>query len=305
MKINDIRITKSLVIDDAVIGYADDEVLCFEKSDLRFPKTILGKIRNPQNITLAPDKKRLIGFNTTGTLYQIPLVEFGKHKKLKISKKPNSGQVYFVDDNRLISADWAGKIYCVDLDENKVELIDSENDTMFYSLFPSINKECFLLQGLTGDADTFIRKCTFENGNIKIMEEVCFGDRVLAEINLCLKKAELLYFIDCQDHTFGLYSYNEVTNEIKKHFTLATLDELKEIISCYVSLNYSNEYNCFVITRSDKVQLFDVCGTCIREVCMKSIDIGFDFLNSPYDAYILNDKLYINTVIGVYEEDMN
>ena len=81
-------------------------------------------------------------------------------------------------------------------------------------------------------------------------------------------------------------------------------DDLWKILACYKSLNYSDDYNCFVIARSDKIQLFDINGNCIKEVSMKTIDIGFDCFNSPFDAYILNESLYINTVLGVYKEKL-
>lgn len=297
--------TKSLIVGNVLVGFTDDEVVSFEKDNLKYPKTILGKIKNPLNMTASPDLKRLICFSTTGTLYQIPLFNNGQHKKLKISKKPNSGQVYFCDNNNLISVDWAGNINWVNLEENKTELISSEKDTMFYALFPSIKKECFLVQGLTGDTNTFIRKYTIDGKELKIVDEVYFGDRVLAEINLCLKKGELLYFIDCQEKIFGLYSYNENTGEIKKHFALAKWDDLWKILACYKSLNYSEEYKCFLIVRSDKIQLFDIDGNCIKEFCIQNGYLNNGYSNAPYDAYILNDKLYINTIIGVYEETLD
>lgn len=126
----------------------------------------------------------------------------------------------------------------------------------------------------------------------------------MIEHKINFKYKELVYFIECIDKIVGLYSYNEITKKTEKHFTLATWDELWQILSCYKSFNYSDEYNCFVITRSDKVQIFDIKGNCIKEFSIQNGDIGLDFTNAPYDAFILNGKLYINTVIGVYEEDL-
>lgn len=298
-------ITKSLIVGNVVVGFANDEVVCFEKDNLKYPKAVLGKVKNPLNMAPSPDQKQMICFSTTGTLYQIPLFNKEPHKKLKISKKPNSGQVYFCDNNNLICVDWAGNINFVNLEKNKTELISSEKDTMFYALFPSIDKECFLVQGLTGDTNTFIRKYTFADKKLKIVDEVYFGDRVLAETNLCLKKDEFIYFVDCQEKIFGLYSYNEITRKTEKHFTLAKWDDLWKTLVCYKSLNYSDEYNCFVIARSDRIQLFDIDGNCIKEFLIQNGFLDGGYSNSPYDAYILNNKLYINTIIGVYEEELD
>ena len=286
------------------IVYSSDEIYWFKDNDLTVKPQLIAKVKNIQNISISPDNTFLIVFNTTGGIFKVSIQEKNKQKKYALAGKPISAQMYMQSCKIGITADIRGNVFCVDFEKDIFWKIFCDKSEAYYAIFPSVKANCFLMQGVDCNDNTFIRKYIFDNAQIKVLDEVCFGDRVLAEANLCVKRKELLFFIDCQDKIFGLYSYNENTHEIKKHFTLAMWDELWQIISCYVSIRFSDEYNCFVIARSDKIQLFDINGTCMKEFRIPNGNIGIDFVNAPYDAYIFNGKLYINTIIGVYEEDM-
>lgn len=294
----------TLLTDVGVFAYSSDEIYWFKDNDMTVEPQLIAKVKNIQNVIISPDNTFLIVFNTIGGVFKVSIFLKFKPQKFALAGKPNGARIYMQSNKFGVTVDICGNIFGIDFESDLFRKFSCNKAESYYAIFPSVEPNCFLLQGVDGDDNTFMRKYRIYEKDIQMIDSHHFGDITLPDHKTSFKKEEFVYFIECENEKFGLYSYNEISKETKRHFSLATLDELKKIISCYVSLNYSDEYNCFIIARSDKTQLFDINGICIKEVSMKTIDIGFDCFNSPFDAYILNESLYINTVLGVYKEKL-
>lgn len=302
MFINNIDFHNILISDIGIFACSSENIFYFNNN---FFKNfhVIAKLENIENLHISNENDFLIAFDTLGNIFKIPLSKKSKVHKYVLNKKTNCAQIY-LNENFGIVPDYKGNIFATNFEQNSVYKIAYNKGESYYAIFPSIESNCFLVQGVDANDNTFIRKYALENNQIKLLSSYPFGDTTLTEHNLNLKLKETIYFIDCQNEIFSVYSYNEITNKITKHFELARLEELWEIISHYVSLRFSNEYDCFVITRTDKVQLFSPDGVLLQETNVDNGNIGSDFENSAFDAYILNDKLYINTIIGVQEEPL-
>lgn len=304
MLVSKMYLLGTLLTDVGAFAYSSDEIYWFKDNDLTVEPQSIAKVKNIQNVLISPDNTFLIVFNTTGGVFKVSILFKCKPQKYALAGKPNGSRIYMQSNKLGVTADIRGNIFGVDFENDLFWKLSCDSTESYYAVFPSVEENCFLMQGVDGNDNTFMRKYRVIENDIQLIDSHQFGDVTLIEHKISFKYKELVYFIECIDKIVGLYSYNEISKKTEKHFTLATWDELWQTLSCYKSFNYSDEYDCFVITRSDKVQLFDIKGNCIKEFSIQNGDIGLDFTNAPYDAFILNGKLYINTVIGVYEEDL-
>lgn len=295
----------ALLTDVGTFAYSSDEIYRFKDNDLASEPYLIAKVKNIQNVIISLDNTYLTVFNTTGGVFKVYIQGNIKPKKYALAGKTNGARIYMQNNKYGITADFRGNIFGIDFEKDLFWKLSCDSLESYYAIFPSVEENCFLMQGVDGNDNTFMRKYRVVEKGIQLIDLHCFEDVTLVDHKISFKYNADIFFIDCQDEIMGLYVYNETTKIIKKLFSLATLDELRKIISCYVALKYCIEYNCFIIVRADKIQLLDITGVCLQEIPMKKVDIGFSFFNSPSDADIINDNLYIYTVDGVYEEELS
>lgn len=305
MLISKMYLLGTLLTDVGAFAYSSDEIYWFKDNDFASEPNLIAKVKNIQNVLISLDNTYLIVFNTTGGVFKVYIKGKIKPKKYALSGKPNGARIYLQNNKFGITADIRGNIFGIDFENDLFWKTSCDSLESYYAIFPSVEENCFLMQGVDDNDNTFMRKYRVIKNDIQLIDSHQFGDVTLIEHKMSFKCKELIYFIECIDKVVGLYSYNEITQKTEKHFTLAKWDDLWKILACYKSLNYSDEYKCFVVARTDKIQLFDIDGNCIKEFCIQNGYLNNGYSNAPYDAYILNDKLYINTIIGVYEEALD
>lgn len=299
--IHSIDLFRGLVSNNKFYVSSSDGIYLFELSDMRKSPVLISDIENIKSMYILDDKSTLIILDTVGNVFKVDLINRKPVKKYSLANNPNGGRIY-LQGNIGITADIKGNVFCIDFEHERINSIKPIRKTAYYSVFSSREQDCFLLQGVekvrNGDL-VFIKKCCLNKGKIEVLKCCSFGDFTLPEIEVNCQYNNKIYFIDCHEDCCCLFCYDEVSQETEIQFQLERLDNLKEIISYYCFLDFCPQYKCFVIARTDCVQFFSPDGRCLQEIF-----IGRIFENSVNSAYILNDKVYINTIAGMYEENI-
>ena len=285
------------MIEDAnMVAFTYDNIVSFDMNNLSKPPIVIAWLSDIRYISLSPDKSYIVACDSCGVLYQISMNNEYAPKRIKLKNKPNAAFPYFIDNKKAITADWNGNVFFVDFENNKAKNILSDKDIDYYALLPSVDDNAFILQGLKGDCDTFVKKCNIINDKLNIIETDTFGETVLYNHQLYFKQNELIYFIDKINNVFYMLSYNELTKKVVRHFPLYTLDKLQKSMTYYMDLWFSPVHKYFVVSLKDEVQVYSFSGEKIQNVSMKHENEIVSF------SFIHGGMLYIGTDFGLYSE---
>ncbi len=299
MKLYNTELLGYIIEDEKMIAFTYDNIISFDMNDLSKPPIIIAWLGDIRYIAPSPDKKYIVACDSCGILYQISMNNEYLPKKIKLKNNPNAAFPYFISNKKAITADWKGNVFCVDFERRNAKKILSDKDIDYYALMPSVDDNVFILQGLKGDCDTFVKKCKIINNELNIIETDTFGETVLYNHQLYFKQNDFIYFIDKINNVFYLLSYNETTKKIVEHFPLHQLNELQKSMTYYVDLWFYQTYKYFVISLKNEVQIYNLQGKKIQNVTMKHKNeiVSFSFI---YDGMI-----YIGSDFGLYEEKLN
>lgn len=298
MKFYSERLVGCVIENEKMIASTYDNVISFDMNDFSKPPVVIANVRDIVFISLAPNKSYIVACDSCGVLYQISLNNEYSPKKIKLKNKPNAAYPFFINNKKAITADWNGNVFCVDFERGKAEKILTDEDIDYCAVLPSVDNGMFLLQGLKGDCDAFIKKCNIINDKLNVIEINAFGETALYNHQLFFKRNELIYFIDKINNVFYLLSYNEITKNIIKCFPLHQLNELEKSMTYYVDLEFCSAYQCFVVAMADGVQVFNLQGKIIQNISLRDKNTVISF------SFIHNDMIYIATAFGLYAEKL-
>lgn len=88
--------------------------------------TSFGQLKNPSHLNFSNSGKMLVAKNTSGKVVLFDMDEL-KHLKSYTPTKSEGCEIYFTpDDKYLVSADWDGYIYTIDIESGKTKILRSD-----------------------------------------------------------------------------------------------------------------------------------------------------------------------------------
>ncbi len=90
--------------------------------------TSFGQIKNPSHINFSHSSKLLAVKNTSGKVALYDIKEI-KHLKSYVPTKSEGCELFFTPDDRyIVSADWDGNIYTIEIESGKIKILRSDTD---------------------------------------------------------------------------------------------------------------------------------------------------------------------------------